>query len=642
MDNFCNNTGFAKVGILCGIMYTYMVNYSNQLSKIKETLLGLKEGLGSMSAEEKAKFDNSSAVEGMASDLINVRGILSSEQARRSVDNSKKNNNTAQSSGDEWVDRLQQANARAYKAEADKKKAEVARTNAEADLSIKEQQQSGLEAIVAGAGGEEQVATNTTQDTTGNILPPVPTLTPEDVFNYGLTPEQATDPFTASQVERFKSNTEIIGNTITAMGEMVATESAETRALMANIDAMTKNQQIQIDAEYRKRSAGTALAGIINGHALYSPEEHQGLIVQVVLEGKARLDEISLEGTKEKIKLQQNLRDFKYKTYVEQSDKLIALNDLKVETVTAIQSELLRINEEERDNMLFDQSQEERDATILAEELIDATDEQIIAAAKANGIPEGLLIGAVRSIKPDPVIYSGGRGGGGGSVSFESGDGISVTDGLSSGDKATVDSYAEDLVSGKITLSNVPKEWKDIASARSKEIEKEIALKEIDDVDLVSEFMADIENAKTAEGMGWWQDLTGGKEVDERFQDASAQAGKAKPITGTKTDIKRMLNDPDAQKALRVIRESEIKSGETFSSTKRTEVVMKMLIEGFFEEDFKGNRLQDEEGNDIWVDPIFKSEIDEKQRKAAEKKRKKDSLLFPIIPKKDKKNNIWS
>ena len=561
-----------------------------------------------MSSEEKAKFDNSSAASGMKSSLQSVSGTLSSEQARRAVDNAKTQNGTASQSSD-LLKQLQEAVGRATTAEADKKKAEAAQTNAEANLSIKEQQQGGLEAAVADSKKTEEVETDTTQDTTGNTPPPVSTLSVEDIADYGLTPEQAADPFTASQIQRFKDNTEIIGSTITTMGEMLKTESEETKALMANIDAMTKNQQTQIDAEYRKRTAGAALAGIISGKALYSPEEHQGLIAEVVLEGKAKLDEIALEGTKEKIKLQQNLRDFKYKTYVEQSDKLMALNDLKVETVTAIQEELLRVNQEQRDNLLFDQGQEERDATILAEELIDASDEQIIAAAKANGIPEGLLIGAVRSIQPDPVKAKSGSS----SISFESGDGVSVTDGLSSGDKAAVDGYAEGLISGEYTLSNIPADWKKIVVARKAELEEEKALNEADNADLTGDFMADLEWLDDNDNLKWYNVLS--KDDKNKFQDAAAQAGFANAFTGEKSDIKRMLNTKEGQDALKALRQNEIKAKNDFSKRERANQLMEMLINGF---DYKGER----------VEGAFAATIKERE---AEKLRKKKELANESI-----------
>lgn len=381
---------------------------SNSLSQISETLSKLKSGLSTISGDEKKKFESSSAPAQLASGLNQLSGTISSLSARRAVDNAKANNNIkTTSASDNYAEQLQTLMGKVTTAEAAQKKAEAAQTNAEADLSIKEQQQGGLEAAVAMSQKDKNgndIPATTTQDTTGQT--PISSLTPQDIADYGLTPEQAGDPFTVAQVERFKGNTEIISSTITAMGDMIASESEDTKALMANIDAMTKNQQAQITAEYRKRQAGAALAGIIAGHALYSPEEHQGLIAEVVLEGKAKLDEIALEGIKEKVKLQQNLRDFKYKTFVEQSDKLTALNDLKVDTITAIQTELLRVNQEQRDNLLFDQSQEERLSSMLAEELIGASDEKIKATALANGIEPGSLMGAVREITPAPKAAS--------------------------------------------------------------------------------------------------------------------------------------------------------------------------------------------------------------------------------------------
>lgn len=607
---------------------------SNSLSQISETLSKLKSGLSTISGDEKKKFESSSAPAQLASGLNQLSGTISSSSARRAVDNAKANNNIkTTSASDNYAEQLQTLMGKVTTAEAAQKKAEAAQTNAEADLSIKEQQQGGLEAAVAMSqkdkNGNDTPAT-TTQDTTGQT--PISSLTPQDIADYGLTPEQAGDPFTVAQVERFKGNTEIISSTITAMGDMIASESEDTKALMANIDAMTKNQQAQITAEYRKRQAGAALAGIIAGHALYSPEEHQGLIAEVVLEGKAKLDEIALEGIKEKVKLQQNLRDFKYKTFVEQSDKLTALNDLKVDTVTAIQTELLRVNQEQRDNLLFDQSQEERDATILAEELIDATDEQIIAAAKANGITPGLLIGAVRSIKPDPVVAKGGSS----ADRSVSSSGESVLDALSPEDRIIAKSYIADALrkGDDFKWSDVPSEFENVVRTGYEEALKKKTLDETPDVDLVSDFMEVIETAKTEEGMPWYKDIYDGKEVDERFQDVSAQAGKASFWTGTKTDIKRMLNTENAKKSLRALRTQEVMTGVTLSTAERIKFIMDDLV-GYTPINEDGSEGEKVEG-------VLKSEMDEKQRKDTERKKKQDEISFPIIPKKDNKNNIWS
>ena len=590
---------------------------SNSLSQISETLSKLKSGLSTISGDEKKKFESSSAPAQLASGLNQLSGTISSSSARRAVDNAKANNNIkTTSASDNYAEQLQTLMGKVTTAEAAQKKAEAAQTNAEADLSIKEQQQGGIETALAVAkkGDGEDTTTETTQDTTGQT--PVSKLSPEDVATFGLTPEQATDPFTVSQVERFKGNSEIIGSTITAMGEMLATESEETKALMANIDAMTKNQQAQITAEYRKRQAGAALAGIIAGHALYSPEEHQGLIAEVVLEGKAKLDEIALEGTKEKIKLQQNLRDFKYKTFIEQSDKLMALNDLKVDTVTAIQTELLRVNQEQRDNLLFDQSQEERDATILAEELIDASDEQIIAAAKANGITPGLLIGAVRSIKPDPVVYSGGSGGsGGGSGYINTTEGGGALDKLNPEDKLFVESLLDKAMNDpdNFNMSEVPDEFERVFQVALAEKKKQKQLDEIDMPDLTQSFIDDLNWLNDNDNLKWYNVFS--KDDKNKFQDAAAQAGFANALTGETSDIKRMLNTKEGQKALRAMRENEIKVGTDFSKQERADKIMEMLINGF---DYKGEHTEG----------AFAATIRERE---AEKNRKKKELANESI-----------
>ena len=617
-----------STGVIIWYYIQYMPNstLSNSLSQIGETLSKIKSGLSSLSPEEKSKFDNSSSAQQLSSGLSQLSGTISSESARRAVENAKANNNlNVPNSSNDLLKQLQDATGMATKAEAAKKEAEAAKANAEANLSIKEQQQSGLESALAVAKGStnNDTQTQTTQDTTGQV--PQGGLSNSDINTYGLTKDQANDPFVVSQIQRFNGNSAIIGSTIQAMGEMMKTESADTQALMANIDAIAKNQQAQVDAEYKKRVAGATLSGIINGNALYSPEEHQGLISQVILEGKAKLDEISLTAIKTKIGLQQNLRDFKYKTFVEQSDKLMKLNDLKIETVTAIQSELQRVSKEQNDKLLFDQSQEERDATILAEELINASDNQIIETAKANGITPGLLIGAVRQIKPKLVATSSGgvNGGVSNDVNLVAPDGGSVLDNLNAGDKALVEAYVDNAIKNpdKFKISDVRKDLRDIYQLALVEKQKQIELDSIDMPDLTQSFIDDLNSVDAINNKGWWAKHFGESAI-KNFQDMSAQAGSASVWTGSETDIKRLLSTQPAQDALRALREEEINAKETLSKQNRIDTFKTMLVDGF---------TNTKTGK--WVPGVLDAVIKEKQAESDRKKKESQKIdIYQTTP----------
>ena len=362
---------------------------TEQLNNLKTSLSGISQTLASLSAKDKKKFENSASSDLLSKGLTNLSGTLTSASARKKLENSLKDSGI-KNQMTENNDPLSNALSRLAESEKGKKLAEESQKNAEANLSLREQQQSSLESALAQSkdiSGSEKKETPTTQN---NVIASLDTIQA-----YGLTPEQASDPFIVSEIEKNKAEQTRISTVMDSITEMFKDESRDTQALMTNINAMAANQNQMIETEFKKRTAGATLAGIYSSRAQYSPLAHQSAIAEVVLEGKAKLDEIEIKATELKLQAQKDLREFKSKSVIESSELLKEYNELKTDTLLAIRTELSRVEEQERNKTKFDQEQADRSALILSEELVDASDDQIKAVAESYGIDFGLLKKAV-------------------------------------------------------------------------------------------------------------------------------------------------------------------------------------------------------------------------------------------------------
>jgi hypothetical protein len=346
------------------------------LGKIQTTLGGLKE----QGVEVPQTMR-----EQLGGGLNTLSGVVSSEQARRSVSNAQSNSGV--SPGPDPLTVALQAQA---KAEAEAKKATERAKEAEATASISDQRMLAKQKV--GAGGVTDATTPPSPGavTLANLLASEPTLA-----DYGLTEDNVNDPMVVASLRFQVAREGQIAKDVEALNKYVANKEQRVRDQIALIDQSIANQSEQLKIEQRKRMAATGMAGVLSGRSLYSPEEHQGLIQEVVQEGILQLQQIQIEGFKLKNEMLSDFEDFQFEAYTKKSEMLSELNKLELQTVTTIQERLQDIAKQQREKTLFDQSQADRNAFILAPELMNASPEEIMRVAQANGIEAGVLKRAI-------------------------------------------------------------------------------------------------------------------------------------------------------------------------------------------------------------------------------------------------------
>jgi len=376
-----------------------------QLEAIKQTLSGIDTALGSMSAEEKAKFDNSSvasgmknvfsAVGGVFSDLQVENGVLTSRSAQQAVNNA---NNVIGSAGTTRekspMQLLREANAKLQK-EFEKQK-EVNK-ELEAKASIEQQRAEQSTATTTGGEGTGQPQVD---PTTGQ-----PTTTPDGTPTEATTiPGLENDPVALAMTQAFNERMAITNANIQRLQDFVDAEDEDTKRIIKSLEATAANQTKRIEKENARLAQAARVAGIVAGRGMYSPEEHEGIISEVIQEGLDRVADIENTRDTAIIEAKKAQREFNYKAYVEMSDMVEALSDLKRQTIIDMKDRLIEIETQEREKMRFDQEQADRNAFILAPELMNATSEEIYKAALANGIEPGLLAREVQAYKDEQAM----------------------------------------------------------------------------------------------------------------------------------------------------------------------------------------------------------------------------------------------
>ncbi len=373
------------------------------LQDITNSLQQINASLGSLSPEDKAKFEASTSSDTLKGGLGEIGGALSSDRAAEALKRANGNLNAVQyssivapteqqvdSQSSKWLREISLANERAQTAKQEADKALEAQKNAEANASIADQRLANNQPVVT--------KTDTTTNGSQNTAAPATqtTLTPQDVTDYGLTPDQLKDPFVVAQVEASKNKQATITNTVNDIAAFNRNQDEIANGLIANIKAQTEAARISTNAEYANRARAVQYAGIISGVSAYSPEEHEGLISEVVMNGKAKLAEIDLKANEVMLNMRRDYAKENFERYMKGVDALSKLDDLKVETMSAISSHLQNIEKSQREKMVFDQQQQDRLALQIGETLIGKSNAEIMDAAKKNGIEYGALLKSVR------------------------------------------------------------------------------------------------------------------------------------------------------------------------------------------------------------------------------------------------------
>ena len=381
------------------------VEQSQTLSGITDTLNKIKGALGSMSAEEKAKFDNSgvasgmkdvfSATGGVFSDLQVENGVLTSRSAQQAVNNANNVIGSAGTSGEKSpMQLLQEANAKLQK-EFEKQK-EVNK-ELEANASIAQQKAEQPTATIGGGEGasQPQVDPTTGEPTTAQDGTPTEAST---------IPGLEDDPVALAMTQAFNERLAITNANIQRLQDFVDAEDEDTQRIISSLKATAASQTKRIEKENARLAQAAQVAGIIAGRGMYSPEEHEGIVSEVIQEGLDRVADIENTRDTAIIEAKKAQREFNYKAYVEMSDMVEALSDLKRQAIIDMKDRLIEIETQEREKQRFDQEQADRNAFILAPELMDATSEEIYKAALANGIEPGLLAREVQAYKDEQAM----------------------------------------------------------------------------------------------------------------------------------------------------------------------------------------------------------------------------------------------
>jgi hypothetical protein len=169
-----------------------------------------------------------------------------------------------------------------------------------------------------------------------------------------------------------------------------------------DIDSIARTAERSIErqlAENDRTKRAMQFAGVVGGRAQFSPVVEQSIINDVIEEGLDRIEVINEKKNSAIREARKAEADFNIDVFEQQADLAKEFNNEIESTISAMNAQVRQVEKDDRERMTFRQDQEERNSLILAEELVDATPEQIMQAAAANGIDPGLLTKAINDAK---------------------------------------------------------------------------------------------------------------------------------------------------------------------------------------------------------------------------------------------------
>ena len=378
----------------------------DQLEKIKGTLIGIRDSQALKDVEADSDVAKGLAgVFGGVSDVLtqNSKGIASSNSARKAVTNGEQVVNTRGNSALDAMSKLRQENAKLQSAfEAEKS----TREGLESDKSIGDQKTNQeLLDIIAGLQSGN-TTTGTTAGTgagtggggAGGTAPDGAT-TDADGNVGGIDTEG--DAVAQALFEDFNNQQSIMQEQLSALAAFVDAEDDDVQSSLRNIQATADLQSKRVAKENERLAQASQVAGIVAGRGMYSPYEHEGIISEVIQDGLDRITQIELTAQDAKLEAKKAHREFRYEAFVQSTEMVSALSELKRQTIVDIGKRLQEVEAAEREKMTFDQEQQDRTSFILAAELADATPEEIRAAALANGVDAGALMRTVADYKQE-------------------------------------------------------------------------------------------------------------------------------------------------------------------------------------------------------------------------------------------------
>lgn len=358
------------------------------LNDIKTSLTNISAGLSSMSASEKAKFDNSSSAKALSGGLTSLGGTLTSEQARRTVENTKKESTPTTSGGSlsEAYSKLFQENAKTREELA---KAQADLTSARSGLSIADQQKKQVEDEAAAALLKGKKGSQTAPDP--NAEAPVDPMV--DLAG--------DDPVLKAMLDSQYQQADSITKSLDVLNRQMLDADEDTKFMVRQIENMANQQITRQEKSNEQMVRGAKVAGLSAGIAQYSPETHSGIVQETINDGLALIQDIEFKAMEKKYQAKKDLRDFNYKGYLESQKLVTEYNDLKNKTIISMYEQIQKAETDAREAIKFDNEQADRNAFILAPELMDADQNTIYETALANGIDPGLLAREVQTYKDE-------------------------------------------------------------------------------------------------------------------------------------------------------------------------------------------------------------------------------------------------
>lgn len=342
-----------------------------------------------MSFGEKARFEKSDSFKSTGSGLTSLSGTLTSEQARTSVNGAQKEaakSNTGSSKGlSEAYSKLFTENA---KTKQDLAKSQADLTNAQSGLSIADQQKKAVE--------DEATAALLKNKKKGAVPTDVSAQADTSV---GLEDIAGDDPILKAMVDSANEQRDSLNSQLEVLNRQTADADEDTRFMVRQIENMAKQQISRQEKSNEQVVRGAKVAGLSAGLAQYSPETHSGIVQETINEGMALIQDIEFKAMEKKYEAKKDLRDFNYKSYLDSQKLITEYNDLKNQTIIKMYEQLTKEETRARESIKFDNDQADRNAIIIAPELINSTPEQIKQAALANGIEVGALMRAVNDAK---------------------------------------------------------------------------------------------------------------------------------------------------------------------------------------------------------------------------------------------------
>jgi hypothetical protein len=368
----------------------------DKLEGIKNQLIKIRDSEAIQNVETDSDVAKGLAgVFGGVGNVLTQSGIASSNGARTSVKNAENVVNPKGNSMMDAMNQLRQENSKLSKAFENEKST---REGIEQTASINEQKAANEAARLAASGASAGAGGGGGTESAGTAGTGTPESTATGAAAGGAAMggiDTEGDPIAAALAEDFANQQAVVQEQLSALRAFTDAEDSETQQTLNNIQATADLQAKRVAKENQRLAQASQTAGIVSGRGMYSPYEHEGIVSEVIQDGLDRITQIELSAQDAKLVAKKAHREFKYEAFVQATEMVSALSEMKRDTIVAIGKRLQEVEAAERDKMTFDQEQADRTAFILAPELVGATPEEINAAALANNINPGMLMRTV-------------------------------------------------------------------------------------------------------------------------------------------------------------------------------------------------------------------------------------------------------